>query len=151
MKLFPSCFLLVISSVFATATYSKTIDTIKQGEIKFKVLEKSTKSWDSKPLPGYLNGQPEITIIKVIIPPKTDIATHQHELINLGYLVKGQLQLTSESGERITLNEGDTIIELVDSWHSAKNEGDKEVEIIVFYLGPTSRPLAIYKEKKQDN
>lgn len=46
------------------------MDTSKQGQIKFTILEKSTKSWDSKPLPNYPNGQPEITIIKVIIPPK---------------------------------------------------------------------------------
>ncbi len=70
MKLTPCCFFLLISSLFATATYSKTMDTSKQGQIKFTILEKSTKSWDSKPLPNYPNGQPEITIIKVIIPPK---------------------------------------------------------------------------------
>jgi quercetin dioxygenase-like cupin family protein len=151
MKTIFVCFFFTISCLFSTATYSESINTVKPAQIEFSILQKSAMSWDSKPLPKYLDGRPEITIIKVIIPAKTSIATHKHDLINFGYLVRGQLNLTSEDGQTITLNEGDTIIELVNSWHSAKNEGLTEVEIIVFYLGPSTSPLAIYKDAIKDD
>lgn len=138
-------FLLAFNFLFLSPLCNGSSQTDEPDRIRFTVLQKSTTSWDTKTLPKYLNGQPEITIIRVIIPPKTNVASHKHELINFGYLVRGELEATSEDGETILLSEGDTIIELVNSWHSAKNQGDKEVELIVFYLGPSTKPFAIYK------
>jgi quercetin dioxygenase-like cupin family protein len=146
MKTFSFCFIFTISYVFSTAALSEALKPAKPAQIEFSVLQKSSTSWDAKPLPDYLDGRPEITVVKVVIPAKTNIATHKHDVINFGYLVRGQLKVTSEDGQTLTLNEGDTIIELVNSWHSARNEGETDVEIIVFYLGPSTRPLAIYKD-----
>ncbi|WP_158768489.1 cupin domain-containing protein [Paraglaciecola sp. L1A13] len=151
MKTIFVSFFFTVSCLFSTATYSESIKPQKPAQIEFSILQKSSMSWDSGTLPKYLDKRPEITIIKVVIPSKTSIATHKHDLINFGYLVRGQLSLTSDGGQTITLNEGDTIIELVNSWHSAKNEGLTEVEIIVFYLGPSTSPLAIYKDAIKDD
>lgn len=146
MKAIFACFIFTTIFLFSAVTYCVSNEVNNSSQIEFSILQKTSKSWDGKDLPKYPDGYPEITIIKVIIPAKTSIEEHKHNLINFGYLVKGNLTVTSESGQTVTLNEGDTIIELVNTWHSAKNEGPIDVEIVVFYLGPSASPLAIYND-----
>jgi len=41
----------------------------------------------------------------------------------------------------------DPIVEVVNTWHYGRNEGDKPAEIIVFYAGEKGDPVTIKKAK----
>ena len=120
----------------------------KNKEIEVITLAKSTKSWNGHPLPKYPEGEPEVTILKITIPPKTTLPLHQHPEINAGVLLKGNLTVISETKDTLHLKTGDPIIELVNKWHYGINEGSNPVEIIVFYAGIKGKPITVKKEKK---
>lgn len=108
-------------------------------------LVRTTESWNGTPLPKYLEGNPEITILKIIIPPKTTFPLHKHPEINAGVVLKGALTVISETNDTLYLKAGEPIVELVNTWHYGRNDGAEPVEIIVFYAGITGTPITILK------
>ncbi|MFA9371405.1 MAG: cupin domain-containing protein [Labilibaculum antarcticum] len=110
-------------------------------------LVKTTKSWNGTPLPKYLDGNPEITILKIIIPPKTKLELHKHPEINAGVVLKGELTVISETNDTLYLKAGEPIVELVNTWHFGRNDSNEPVEIIVFYAGIKESPITILKKQ----
>jgi quercetin dioxygenase-like cupin family protein len=140
MKQAAACFLLFFI-LAAGCTSSKHIHDVHSVQ-----LIKSSESWNGDLLPPYKTGVPEITILKITVPPKITLPMHMHPVINAGVLLKGQLTVTTESGETLRLNPDDPIVEVVDTWHYGTNEGDEPCEIIVFYAGIKGEPITIKKQ-----
>ena len=113
--------------------------------VKVDVLAKTSTSWDGKDLPNYSKGQPEITILRIKIPPKTQLPLHEHPVINAGVLLKGELTVVTKNKETLHLKVGDSIVEVVGKWHYGKNDGTEPTEIIVFYAGVKETPITIKK------
>lgn len=99
-------------------------------------------------MPDYAKGKPEITIAKITVPPKVQLPLHKHPVISAGVLLKGELTLTTEENKTLHLSAGDSIVEVVDTWHYGKNEGNEPTEIIVFYAGTRGAPITIYEAIK---
>lgn len=108
-----------------------------------KELAKATQSWDGNPLAAYPQDQPEITILRISIPPGTRLDTHSHPVINAGVLTSGQLTVVTTDGKTLHLKAGDAIVEVVNTLHYGVNEGDVPAEIIVFYAGAVGTPITI--------
>ncbi|CAI8429612.1 MAG: Uncharacterised protein [Flavobacterium sp. SCGC AAA160-P02] len=115
---------------------------------KVITLAKTTKSWNGQSLPKYLDGTPEITILKIIVPPKTKLQLHQHPEINAGVLLKGELTIVSEANDVLHLKAGESIVELVNTFHYGRNDGKIPAEIIVFYAGVEETPISILKNNE---
>lgn len=115
-------------------------------EVEVVTLTKTSQSWNGTSLPDYLDGAPEITILKITIPPKTKLAVHKHPEINAGVVLKGILTVESESGEQTQIHAGEPIVELVNAWHFGKNDGRVPVELIIFYAGVKGTPITVLKE-----
>lgn len=120
----------------------------KINKIQVVTLAETTHSWDGTPLPKYLNSTPKVTILKITIPPKTKLELHKHLVINAGILLKGELTVIDENNNTLKLKEGDTIVELVNTYHYGKNDGDKPAEIVVFYAGYKGVPITVLKNKE---
>jgi quercetin dioxygenase-like cupin family protein len=71
---------------------------------------------------------------------------HKHPVINAGVVLEGKLTVIAKDGKRLTLNPGDSIVELVNKWHYGINQGSEPVKLIMFYAGEVGVPLVI-KEK----
>lgn len=108
-------------------------------------LVKSTTSWNGQPLPAYVQGTPEVTILRITIPPGFTLPMHQHPVINAGVLIRGKLTVVTESGDVLHMTANDPIVEVVDTWHYGKNEGRAPAEILVFYAGAVGTPLSIIR------
>ena len=115
--------------------------------IVVETLARSSVSWDGSPLPAYPTGQPEVTILRISIPPNFEIPLHKHPIINAGVLLKGSLTVTTEDNKVLHLEAGDSIVEVIDKWHSGKNEATDIAEVIVFYAGVEGMPLSIKPEE----
>lgn len=107
------------------------------------VLVKTGSSWNGRTLPGYGEGAPEVTILRIAIPPGVRLPLHKHPVINAGVMTKGELTVTTKKGQVLHLHEGDPIVEVVDTWHYGRNEGSETAEIIVFYAGIQGEPITI--------
>lgn len=117
----------------------------QDAEVQVVQLVKSTESWDGRQLPAYPDGRPEVTILRITIPPKYRLPMHKHPVINAGVLLKGELTVITESGETLHLKPYDSLVEVVEKWHYGVNEGDEPAEIIVFYAGEKGKPITVKK------
>jgi len=112
---------------------------------KVEVLTKSSASWDGSALPAYPTGTPEITILKITIPPGTQLALHKHPFINAGMLLEGALTVTTEEHKVFHLKKGESMVEVVNKWHYGRNEGTTPAVILVFYAGEKGVPVTVTK------
>ncbi len=135
---FGICFLLLLAGT-ALSEESNTV--------RVDVLAKTSVSWDGGPLPDYPNGTPEITILRIRIPPGTRLSLHNHPVINAGLLLEGELTVVTEDDKTLHLKAGDSIVEVVNRWHYGKNEGAKTAELVVFYAGALDTPVTIEKTR----
>jgi len=135
----------LIYGICLTLLLSSNIWAEDINTLNVEVLAKSTSSWDGKPLPKYENGQPEITILRITIPPGIKLPLHYHPAINAGVLLNGELTVVTKDKNTLYLKAGDSIVEVVNTWHHGKNEGKLQAEIIVFYAGISGEPITIKK------
>ncbi|MEN9879617.1 MAG: hypothetical protein RIQ55_263 [Pseudomonadota bacterium] len=114
--------------------------------VEAQVLIKTTRSWNGSTLPAYGDGQPEVTIVRYTFVPGASLPMHMHPVINAGVLLKGELQIMTKSGEKITLKAGEPLVELFKEWHSGVNPGKEPVDLIVVYAGTVGTPLVIREQ-----
>jgi quercetin dioxygenase-like cupin family protein len=113
--------------------------------VRVDALAKTSSSWDGGTLPDYARGKPEVTILRITIPPRVQLPLHKHPVINAGVLLKGELTVVTEDKKILHLKAGDAIVEVVNKWHYGRNDGNEPAELIVFYAGIRGRPITIYK------
>ena len=111
--------------------------------IESDTLIKTSTSWNGDSLPAYPQGEPEITILRITIPPKTALPWHRHPFINAGVLLSGQLTVVTESGKTLHMKPGEPLVEVVNTWHHGVNDGDVPAEILVFYAGVKGMPVSV--------
>lgn len=114
--------------------------------IELQTLVKSVRSWDGAKLPPYPAGQPEVTVLKITIPPGMRLPVHKHPVINAGVMLKGELTVIVEDGSVLKLKAGDSLVELVDKWHRGENRGREPAEILVFYAGVEGKPVTVKRK-----
>jgi quercetin dioxygenase-like cupin family protein len=117
-------------------------ENLTQAPTSEKLIE-SYLSWNGDSLPAYPEGKPKISIVKVTIPPHSELPKHYHPVINAGILLTGELTVVDEKGNTLHMKAGDPIIEVVDLIHYGKNEGDIPAEIVVFYAGTEGKEIVV--------
>ncbi len=109
--------------------------------IEAETLLKTTASWDGTPYTTYPRGQPELTIVKIKIPPHSVLNWHTHPIPNAAYMLAGELTVeTQKPGQTRLLKQGDTLAETVGVIHRGIT-GKLPAELIVFYAGVPMLPL----------
>jgi quercetin dioxygenase-like cupin family protein len=117
-------------------------------KIRSTQLLKTRYSWDGTLLPTYPAAQPEVSMWRITVPPGVGLAKHKHPVINAGILTKGELTVRTDSGKTVRLKAGDSIAEVVNTWHYGKNEGKTTAEILVWYAGAEGVPITVYQAMK---
>lgn len=130
------CFVLLLASNLCAADVNP---------VQVDVLAKASLSWDGNHLPEYPNGLPEITILRIKIPPGVQLPRHKHPVINAGLLLSGELTVITEDDKTLHLKAGESIVEVVNKGHYGKNEGNMMAEIVVFYVGTLNAPITVEK------
>ncbi|MDG2090752.1 MAG: cupin domain-containing protein [Gammaproteobacteria bacterium] len=121
------------------------ISASQEGAETIEIVLQTGSSWDGAPLPDYLEGTPEITILRVIIPPGQQIAIHKHSIINAVVVISGELSLELESGEQLIVNAGEAVAEVIEKWHGGMGTGNEPAVLLVFYAGIEGVPLSVRK------
>jgi quercetin dioxygenase-like cupin family protein len=113
----------------------------KDTGVLVRELARTETSWDGALLPCYPEGQPEVRILSITIPPGTKLPVHQHPVINAGILLSGHLRVHTLDGQVLDLKAGEAIVEVVGTWHWGESVGDEPAHIVVFYAGTTDLPV----------
>ncbi len=123
-----------------------TVLCAREPQTKVEQVLQATQSWDSTPYASYPTGQPQVTVLRITIPPNTALHWHRHPIISVGYVLSGRLTLEKrDTGERTTLRAGQAVAETVQTTHRGFTT-DEPVELIVFYAGQVGVPLTINEE-----
>lgn len=142
IRILPALCLLALSTAFLTAG---------SPQVQVEELLVTTSSWDGEFLPAYPDGQPEITILKITIPPQVKLPWHKHPIINSGVLLSGELEVTLDDGRKLQLKPWDAISEVVNRWHYGRNTGNTPAVILVVYSGVVGMPLSIPMEDPEES
>ena len=134
IKLAVIFFLMILST--ATVSYSA----------EKEILLKTTSTWDNAEYTKLKIKKPEVTVLKIIINVNEELPMHKHDLVNIAYVKKGTLTVTTDENEQITVHEGECLSEVIGKYHYGKNTGNESVELVVFYLGEKNSNLAVNKE-----
>ena len=111
-------------------------------QIEKEVLLESSESWDGMPYRAYPAGPPQLTLIRLKIPARTQLPWHTHPMPNAAYIVSGELTVeTRANGASRTLRQGQTLAEMVGTEHRGIT-GNTPVELLVFYAGTPGMPLS---------
>jgi quercetin dioxygenase-like cupin family protein len=103
----------------------------------------TTQSWNGKPYTHYPTGQPQLTTIKVTIPPLTALPWHTHPFPNSAYVLSGTITLHDrDSGKTLVMHQGQAFGESVDTVHRGES-GDETVVLLVTYAGTPGIPASI--------
>ena len=129
--------------ILAVILFACQAESSEQQSIAVKELVRSNLSWDGTPLPAYPAGPPEISILRISIPPGAQLPVHRHPVINAGVLVSGELTVVTKDDKTLHLKAGDPIVEVVETWHYGRNDGAQPADIIVFYAGSPGTPLSV--------
>ncbi len=111
-------------------------------QIEKEVLLERSESWDGTPYKAYPSGPPQLTLIRLKIPARTQLPWHTHPMPNAAYIVSGELTVEARSsGATRTLRQGQTLAEMVGTEHRGVT-GDTPVELLVFYAGTPGMSLS---------
>jgi quercetin dioxygenase-like cupin family protein len=113
---------------------------------EFTTLLETTKSWDGDTLPKYPEGQPNITILKAVIPGHSKLCFHKHTVINAAVVLDGELTVVTDVNDTLYVKAGDAFSEVVNSWHYGVNDSAKPAELIIFYAGIVGGTNTIIKK-----
>ena len=73
--------------------------------VTVQTLVRSDRSWDGARLPPLDASQPEVSVLRITVPPGVKLKRHLHPVINAGVLLQGRLRVESDNGA--TLVQGD--------------------------------------------
>ncbi|MBS4074080.1 cupin domain-containing protein [Ameyamaea chiangmaiensis] len=109
------------------------------------VVLKSDHAWNGTAYQHYPVSAPQLTVLKLTIPPHTALPWHIHPFPNAGYVLAGQLTIEDKAtGKQQTFHTGEAFAESVNDPHRGVS-GDQETVVILTYAGtagaPTSVPL----------
>ncbi|MFR9651214.1 MAG: cupin domain-containing protein [Rikenellaceae bacterium] len=95
------------------------------------ILDRATTSWDGMRLESYPSGKPAFTMQIMTIPPHSKMHRHSHDIMQLGYILSGELTITTDSGETTSFQAGEPAIEVVGKIHYGENRGDVDTVVLV--------------------
>ncbi|MEN5305231.1 cupin domain-containing protein [Pseudomonas sp. TWI628] len=98
------------------------------------VLLRASNGWDGTPYMRYPDGQPELSLLRIQIPAATSLEWHCHLAPNMGYLVKGEIEVETLDGKRTRVRAGEPLAEIVNRVHRG-HTSEQPAELLVFYAG----------------
>ena len=104
-------------------------------------LLRTTTTWEGASI-IYPEGTPEITSVTLKIDEGKTTPFHCHPIPTLGYILKGKVEVETQSGKKVILSEGESVVEVLRTLHRGKAIGGP-VEIVVFYAGAVSIPNTV--------
>lgn len=107
-----------------------------------EIILQTQSTWDEKKYNPINIKNPEVTLLKITIPPKSKLPMHKHIMLNIAYVTKGTLTVTTEDNKEKIIHAGQGLAEVVDDFHYGRNDGEESVEMVVFYIGEKGTELS---------
>jgi quercetin dioxygenase-like cupin family protein len=127
--------MLLIATFALNILTQATAGEERQSGVQSEILLRTNSSWDGEPYKSYPSSQPELSILRIILAPHTELEWHSHPIPSAAYIVAGELTVErKKDGKKRHFIAGQAISETVDTLHRGV-AGDEPVVLIVFYAG----------------
>ncbi|MDY0971410.1 cupin domain-containing protein [Siccibacter turicensis] len=111
--------------------------------IQHELVHQSGAAWNGQPYQDYPSGKPQLSVMRMSLPPHTELPWHTHPMPNAAYVLSGMLTIEDKaSGECHTVHAGEALNETVDSAHRGFTQ-DKGAELVIFYAGVEGQVLSV--------
>ena len=132
----------LLLAIFAiTLVQRVTAQENHQRVVQKQILLSASSSWDGALYQSYPPGQPELSVLKIILAPHTQLEWHSHPMPSAAYILAGELILERKrDGKRQRFTAGQAVSETVDTFHRGV-AGSEPLVLIVFYAGSEGMPL----------
>ena len=118
-----------------------------QPAVRSETLLRKSASWDGEPYKSYPSGQPELSVLRITLPPHTKLEWHSHPMPSAAYIVAGELTLErKKDGKKQHFTAGQAVSETVDTLHRGV-AGNEPVVLIMFYVGGPGVPVTQYPRR----
>jgi len=111
--------------------------------VKTKEVLKSAATVSGRDVVYPRTGRPVVTAMTVELPPGVETGWHTHPVPAYAWVVSGTLTVEFEGGKILQFNEGDAIIEAVNTPQNGRNIGAVPVKLLVFYTGAEDVPNVV--------
>ena len=118
-------------------------DFSSRSDVASEVLIQTTTSWDGGDF-EYPDGDSELTVARISLSAGSRIEAHCHTFPLASEVVKGEITITKLNGESRTFGEGEAVVEVFNTWHTA--EASEDTELLVFYAAAEDVPLSVLKD-----
>jgi quercetin dioxygenase-like cupin family protein len=129
-------------TILCCFTFSSAYGLENVNGVQITPLLKTTTSWNGAPI-QYPTGQAEISGMTITIAPGVESGWHTHPAPSFGVVLEGELDIMLKTGETKHIKAGDSIVEVVNTLHTSKNNGHVPVKLIVFYAGAVGQKLTV--------
>ena len=106
-----------------------------------ETLLETERSWDGNAF-HYPDGEPRVTSIILTVGQDETTAWHCHPVPTLGYVLSGTLEVETADGDRVTLRQGDSVVEVMATLHRGHGLAGG-AKIVVFYAGARGIPNTV--------
>ena len=65
----------------------------REPQTEVQQILQTTHSWEGTNYQSYPTGQPQLTVLRIKVPPNTALHWHHHPVISVGYVLSGNLTL----------------------------------------------------------
>ncbi|MEI2264542.1 cupin domain-containing protein [Erwinia sp. CGal63] len=105
-------------------------------------LLQTSEAWNGTPYEAWPAGKPQLSVMKMRIPPHSSLPWHSHPMPNIAYVLSGELTVEDkESGKRHTVIAGEALNESTGDIHRGYTT-DQAAELVIFYAGVEGMPLS---------
>ena len=131
--------LLVVTFAIAQVQKANARDG-NEPAVHTQILLSASSSWDGAPYQSYPSGQPELSVVKITLAPRSRLEWHSHPMPSAAYIVAGELTLErKKDGKKQRFTAGQAVSETTDTVHRGV-AGNEPVVLIVFYAGRLGMP-----------
>lgn len=102
----------------------------------------ATQTWTDERYTRYLDGRPELRMLRITIEPGATLPRHRHTIPDAGFLLEGELRMEALDGTSRVMRPGDDIAESMDVVHRG-TAGPDGATILVFYANVEGNPATI--------
>lgn len=106
-------------------------------------LLRTTMTASGQPIQYPETGSPQVTAVKVRIPPGAETGWHEHPYPCYAYILSGTLTVEIRGGKTRELLPGEALVEVVNTPHNGINKSDKPVELVMFVTGEVGKPFTV--------
>ena len=141
------CLKTILWLILLSSCKSPSTDAIDTSVLVKKLKETET-TWDKAKIGAVHIENPKVTVLKIRIKAGEKLPLHKHPVLNIGYMLQGELTVYTETGQKIIIKKGDALVEVINQWHYGENTGSTDAIIVVSYLGNRNDHLTILKKPK---